>query len=125
MSKRKFKNILIVLLRFIILVIFLYGIFSIYKLIKINKNNNIENKKQKVEELLISKVNKIYSFPIGEIPTIATVTNTEALKNSTFFTLAKLGDKVLIFKKGNRAVLYRPSINKIIETTSIKILTKN
>jgi len=68
---------------------------------------------------LISKVSKLYLLPTGEEPTIATVSDPEALKNQSFFFSSEKGDKVLIYAKAGKAILYRPSIDKIIETAPI------
>jgi len=68
---------------------------------------------------LIAKVSKLYLLPIGEEPTIATVSDPTALKSQTFFNTSIKGDKVLIYTKTGKAILYRPSIDKIIETAPI------
>ena len=91
-----------------------------YKLHKIERNTNGEAAKQEAQDLL-GKVAKIYLIPTGEDPTIATVSDPLALKNQAFFADSQKGDKVLIFTKAGRAVLYRPSIDKIIETAPINI----
>ena len=68
---------------------------------------------------LVEKVGKLIDLPQGETPTFATVTDTEKLKNQPFFQRAKNGDKVLIYSQSQKAILYRPSINKIIEVTFV------
>ena len=81
------------------------------------------NKKEGVTEevkLLVDKVSALYLLPEGEDPTVATVSDPSVLKNQSFFTLAEKGDKVLIYNKAGKAILYRPSIDKIIETAPIK-----
>ena len=62
---------------------------------------------------------EIYLIPTGEEPTIATVSDPAALKNQSFFSSSAKGDKVLIFTQAGKAVLYRPSINKIVEVAPI------
>ena len=62
-----------------------------------------------VQSLLGSKV------PTNETPTIATVTDVNAVKKeASFFNLAQYGDKVLFYVKNGIVILYRPSDNKII-----------
>lgn len=69
-------------------------------------------------EQLVDKVGKLVDLPTGETPTIATVNNAAKLKTQTFFANAQDGDKVIIYSKAARAILYRPSNNKIIEYRS-------
>lgn len=68
---------------------------------------------------LISNVSRLYLMPTEEDPTIATVSDPNILKNQSFFKLSEKGDKVLIFSKAGKAILYRPSIDKIIEIAPI------
>lgn len=98
------------------------GGYFYYKLYNLQKNPNAENAKEAKD--LLAKVAEIYLIPTGEEPTIATVSDPTALKNQSFFTASQKGDKVLIFTLAGKAVLYRPSIDKIIETAPINN-TKN
>jgi len=70
---------------------------------------------QQESQSLITKVGTLMDLPTGEEPTIATVSDITKLKGQTFFAHAKNGDKVLIYTKAKKAILYRPSTNKIIE----------
>lgn len=70
-------------------------------------------------EKLVDEVGEKIVLPIGEPPTIATVTDVEKLLGQPFFRNAKNGDKVMIFSSTKEAILYRPSIKKIITTTLI------
>ncbi|MEX2010527.1 MAG: hypothetical protein WD874_01860, partial [Parcubacteria group bacterium] len=63
---------------------------------------------------VIEKVGKLVELPEGENATVATVTDLEPLKGQAFFAEAKVGDKVLIYGESKKAILYRPSENKII-----------
>ncbi len=69
---------------------------------------------------LADKVGKYLELPSGETPTVATVKNVEQLNNQTFFERAKNGDKILVYPSAKRAVLYRPSTNKVIEYAPIE-----
>ena len=64
---------------------------------------------------LSKSVEQIAVVPPESTPTIATVTDPKALEDQTFFVNAQTGDKVLIYIEAKRAVLYRPSTNKIVE----------
>lgn len=66
-------------------------------------------------EYVISKVGKLVELPKGEMPLLATVDDVNKLKDRAFFKNAQNGDKALFYSKAQRAFLYRPSTNKIIE----------
>jgi hypothetical protein len=70
---------------------------------------------------LIGKVGQLVDLPQGETPTIATVNDASKLKNQQFFASAKDGDKVLIYSKAGKAVLYRPSTNRIIDYSTVNL----
>ncbi len=72
-------------------------------------------------EKLVKEVGEIIALPEGEIPTLATVTDIEAVKDQTFFTQAQNGDKVLIYSIAKKAYLYRPSEKKIIEVGVVNL----
>lgn len=120
MKKRRFVNIIIILIAIIAMS---FGVLFYYKLHKLQNNSN----EVKVKEIdsLISKVSDLYLLPEGESPTVATVSDPLALKDKSFFTLSQKGDKVLIFYKAGKAILYRPSIDKIIEIVSIQSNSNN
>lgn len=67
------------------------------------------------------EVSKLIDIPQNEEPTIATVVDVEKLKNQAFFAKAQNGDRVLMFPESKKAVLYRPSVKKIIEVAPINI----
>lgn len=70
---------------------------------------------------LVNQVGQLVVLPMGETPTIATVNDATKLKNQAFFANAQNGDKVLIYSKAGKAVLYRPSANKIIEYSTVNL----
>lgn len=70
---------------------------------------------------IVGDVGKLITLPTGEEPTIATVTDKEKLKDQAFFAKAENGDRVLIYTQARRAILYRPSINKVIDVAPINI----
>lgn len=72
---------------------------------------------------LVDKVGKLIELP-SEEPRIATVSDKTKLIGQSFFARAENGDKVLIYAQNKKAILYRPSINKIIEVSSINIETE-
>lgn len=82
--------------------------------------NVISNKTEVNTNDLISKISKLYLIPNGEVPTVATVSDPEKLKVQSLFINAEIGDKVFFFTNAGRAILYRPSIDKIIDIVSVK-----
>jgi hypothetical protein len=65
-------------------------------------------------EEAVARVEKLMLLPTGETPTYGTVADTAKLKDQVFFKTAANGDEILIYQKARLTVLYRPSINKII-----------
>jgi lipopolysaccharide export LptBFGC system permease protein LptF len=72
---------------------------------------------------LKDKVSKLMQLP-DEEATIATVQDSDKLKEQEFFKNAKNGDKVLIFTTDKKAVIYRESENKVINSGPI-VLNSN
>ncbi len=73
-----------------------------------------------VDELTV-KVGKLIALPGDEKPTVATVTDASKVKDQPFFINAKNEDKVLIYQKAQKAILFRPSENRIIEVGAVNI----
>lgn len=74
-------------------------------------------------QALVEKVGKLIKLPDDELPTVATVTDLERLKNQPFFAQAKVGDKVLLYPQAKKAILYDPIDNVIIEVGPLVIPT--
>jgi hypothetical protein len=69
---------------------------------------------------LVEDVGKLVELP-NENPTIATVTDSKKLNTQAFFSKSVNGDKVLIYTEAKKAILYRPSTNKIIEVAPVNL----
>jgi hypothetical protein len=70
---------------------------------------------------LVLAVGKFMELPADETPTVATIQDKDKLKDQPFFAKAENGDKLLAYTKAMKAILYRPSTNKIIEVAPIYI----
>ena len=70
---------------------------------------------------LAAVVSKLIEVPTDELPTVATVVDASKVKAQAFFANAQNGDKVLLYTKASKAILYRPSTNKIVEVAPINI----
>lgn len=77
--------------------------------------------KEAVKELqsTVATIGKLMVLPTDETPTMATVSDPEKLKDQPFFIHAQKGDKVLIYTASQKAILYSPSLNKIVEVAPI------
>lgn len=73
--------------------------------------------------MTIDKVAKLIELPEGEKPILATVSDREKLEGQPFFENAIMGDKVLIYAQAKKAVLYRPSTNKVINVAPVAVNT--
>jgi hypothetical protein len=76
---------------------------------------------QKEVEELVLEVGQFLVLPADETPTIATVTDPAKLQEQSFFMNAEVGDKVLLYTNAKKAILYRPSTQKIIEVAPINL----
>lgn len=80
---------------------------------------------QKELEQTIKMVSKHLVLPTNENPTMATVSDPEKLKDQPFFANAKKGDKVLIYANSQKAILYDPEADRIVEVAPINSTTAN
>ncbi len=87
------------------------------------QGQSVDQTQQSKEETenLVKEVGEIIALPEGEIPTLATVTDLETVKDQTFFARAQNGDRVLIYSSAKKAYLYRPSEKKIIEVGVVNL----
>jgi hypothetical protein len=69
---------------------------------------------------IVSRVGKLMELPEG-VPTVATVTDVTKLANQPFFERAANGDIVLVYEDTRKAIMYRPSTNRIIEVATITL----
>ena len=86
---------------------------------KIRKNPQLATQ-QEVNDT-IAKVGRLVTLPVGEQPTIATVTDVKKLRDQPFFAKAESGDKVLIYTKAKKAYLYSVRLDKILDVAPVNI----
>ena len=63
----------------------------------------------------VAEVAKLIILPQDEAPTVATISDVGKLRGQAFFANAQNGDKVLIYTKAAKAILYDPVQKKIVE----------
>lgn len=83
---------------------------------------NNRNKPANLNDInvIMSRVSLLYLMPTDEEPALATVTDSSKL-TSSFANKVQNGDKILFYEKNNKAIVYRPSINKIVTVEPIQI----
>jgi len=118
----KFNKKFILLFVFLVLFITATGV-AVYFYFQYNaiKNNPDSIFKQEAAQLT-QKIGQFMELPKEE-PSVATITDKNKLKDQLFFANSENGDKLLIFTKVGEAILYRPSINKIIAVAPINLQT--
>ncbi len=102
------RNSIIVL--FVVLAIGFGYYFIQYK--KLTKDPNAEAKAK--TEAAVKAIGALAIIPNDPNTVLANVTDVTKLKGQSFFNDAQNGDEILIFPAAMRAVLYRPSVNKIV-----------
>lgn len=92
---------------------------------KLMKDPNAVAKKEADD--VLGAVGKLLDLPKDEKPTIATIADKTKIdvKQQPFFTNAANGDKVLLYVKAKKAILFRPSVNKIIEVGTLNVQQQN
>lgn len=89
-----------------------------------SKLKNFENPAAASEaetKRIVADVSEVIILPADEVPTLATVSEPEKLKDQPFFANAQAGDKVLVYTKAQRAILWRPSARKVIEVSALNL----
>ena len=62
---------------------------------------------------------KYTKLPTDEDPVIATVSDKTKLPHEAFFANAQDGDKILMYKKNKKAILFRPSTKQVIAVATL------
>jgi hypothetical protein len=94
--------------------------YSKYSHAEFLRKNPTEAAKEEQKQVL-DKVAKLTELPSGESPTIATISDREKLAGQPFFANAINGDKVIFYPTSKRAIIYRPSTNKIIDMSQVNV----
>lgn len=94
--------------------------FHYYRQYSTLKKNPQEFARREAKQL-VKQLSELIVLPEGEEPTVATVADLEKLQNQPFFAHAKKGDKVVIYSKARKAILYDPAAHKIVEVAPLNI----
>lgn len=101
-----------------------YYFFNQYKKTQLLLNNPTMASKQEVKDIT-DKLGKLIELPQKEEPIVITVLDKNKLKGQEFFKNAENGDKVIVYTTSKKAILYRPTINKIIEVAPVNLGNNN
>lgn len=123
-AKKSSKTLLIILVTLLLASI----ATSVYFLIQYNqtktllkqKSANPANVAALDKQKLLRDLGKLMVLPAEDPSIVATVTDKSKLKNA-FFNNAQIGDRFIVFAKAQKAILYRPSANKIIEVGPVSM----
>ncbi len=105
----------------------LFGLFVLavlgmgYFYMQYNALKNPTKTQEKELQSAIKKISNLMVLPTDETPTLATVSDPDKLKDQAFFAKAQKGDKVLIYAKAKKAILYSVSMNKILEVAPFSV----
>lgn len=86
-------------------------------------NTNKQDQAAVEVKQVVDRLAELMQVP-DETPTVAKVTDKEKLKDQPFFKDAETGDRLIIFPKAKKAVIYRESTNKIVNVGPIAITSQ-
>ncbi len=110
MTKSKIINIVL-----IIALIFTASTSIIFYIELSKINNNPQEVAQKQADSIIQMIGKLIVLPEGETPSVIKITDPTKLKDQPFFANSKAGDYVLLYSDAEKAVLYDPIMNKVVD----------
>jgi len=110
-------SIIILVIVAIMGVYFSFHFYNKYNALQTNSSVEAEKETQKMVLLL----GKLIELPQGEVPTVATISDKSKLKDQSFFAQAENGDILFAYTTAMKAILYRPTTNKIINVAPISI----
>lgn len=119
-EKKNFFKDNIVKIILTLVIVLLVGIASTFSYLYYQEKGK---KSQTEVESILTDIGKLIEVPSDEIPTIATVTDKTKLQNQTILKKAENGDKVIIYSKAQKAILYRPSTKKIVDVVPVNTAT--
>jgi len=111
---------IIVVLVMLVLIGTAYYFFSQYKKTQLLLNNPTLAAKEEVKKIT-DQLSKLMELPAKEEPIVVTVLDKKKLTGQDFFKRAENGDKVIVYSVSKKAILFRPSINKIIEAAPLNL----
>lgn len=121
-TKRRFgdsrstrRRVAVISLSIVILAALCVGAWFIWR--AYSKSQNLDS-----VGVVVARVNRHFILPTDEQPALATVTDVSKL-TTPFLKKSADGDKVLIYQKNRIAVIYRPSIDRVVAVGPVTIDT--
>jgi hypothetical protein len=109
-SRRSSGKMLVALL----VVLLVVACAAITYLIMSRGSNNDDYTQEQVALEIKQKVSRLWLDLPEETPVVTTIENADEVKNQEFFRSVQNGDKLLVFIKEARVIIYRPSEDKIV-----------
>jgi hypothetical protein len=108
-SRRKFRLLSIVLVALLVIGVAVLVAITHKKAANMNDVHTV-----------INLVSKHYLLPSDEVPALATITDPSKI-STKFLKKTQTGDKLLIYQKNSRVIIYRPSIDRIVDVGPVEI----
>ncbi len=111
-----------ILLLVALLCLFGYWYYKSHAVVSVANNPAAGGSNADQQALLEETINTLSKFivlPQDDAPVLAVVTDPSVLAKESFFKDAQVGDRVLIYPKNHKAILYRPSIGKVIQMETL------
>ncbi|MES2985507.1 MAG: hypothetical protein V4686_00070 [Patescibacteria group bacterium] len=110
-AKKTFTKLILLLISYVII-----G-FIVWKLATKQVGDPVKLQEQAQKELttIVENVGKIMIIPSDETPQVAIIQDVDSLKKAQdFFKDAQNGDKILVYTKARKAIIYRDTTNQIV-----------
>lgn len=75
-------------------------------------------------QALITQLGKVMELPADELPTIATISDENKLAGIPALSKAKNGNKLVVYPRAGRAILFDPAKAKIIDVISVNLTSQ-
>ncbi|MBC7546801.1 hypothetical protein H7171_03590 [Candidatus Saccharibacteria bacterium] len=83
--------------------------------------SKLQNNGQQYYAAQTVRLGKLILLPTNEVPTIVTVKDVAKLQGQKFYVQAKDGDITFVYSQQQKAILYRPSANLIINVAPVNV----
>lgn len=100
------------------------GGYFYYQYTYVKNPEAMQKAAQEETNKLVAEISKFMVLPADETPTLASVSDIKQLKNQPFFKDAKNGDKVLLYMKAQKAIIYDPKAKRVVNVGPINIATQ-
>jgi hypothetical protein len=98
-------------------ILLLVSVFLYLQYRQAQDNTTVAEQNSKYQKQL----SQLILVPGNETPTIATIKDASKLSKQVFFKDAQNGDKLFVYSKSHKAILYRPSSNMIINVQTVNV----